>query len=69
MIAQSGLVPGFEVMGNPDDSVFTSFKDQSQLAAWGQMMSALASRYIARYGQDYVRQWRFESWNGKVMWV
>ncbi len=62
-----GLYPGFEVMGNPNGSLFTDFHDPAQLSAWGDMMTALSTRYIARYGLDNVRQWRFESWNGECV--
>eukprot|EP00043_Microstomoeca_roanoka_P012644 m.122801 g.122801 ORF g.122801 m.122801 type:complete len:532 (-) comp15552_c0_seq3:51-1646(-) len=63
MVVDAGLYPGFEVMGNPDGSLFTSFKQDMQLQAWSDLCFELASRYIKRYGVDNVRNWRFESWN------
>jgi hypothetical protein len=70
MVINSGLYPGFEVMGNPQSSseqgLFSSFKEDAQLAGFGDLMKALALRYIALYGADNVRQWRFESWNGAL---
>lgn len=69
MVIDSGLFLGFEVMGNPQSSdekgLFNSLKDASQLTGFGSLVSALAKRYIERYGLANVRQWRFESWNGK----
>ena len=67
IVIDAGLYPGFEVMGNPSGNLFTSFKDDNQLHAWSQMCYELARRYIARYGEDSVRQWRFESWNGWIL--
>lgn len=64
-----GLAPGFELMGNPgnlddrSDRLFTSFQDHGQILAFGELVELVASRYIARYGLEVVRSWRFESWN------
>lgn len=66
MVVDSGLYLGFEVMGNPGDSLFTSFKAKRQLVAWADLLQAVVKRYIGRYGLDHVLQWRFESWNGMV---
>lgn len=63
MLYINGLYPGFEVMGNPQPALFDSLKDPEQLAAWGSLVAALATRYIQRYGAENVRLWRFESWN------
>ena len=60
---------GFEIMGNPRTSpssrvgVYTSWRAPEQLEGWRNMVKALASRYIARYGAAAVASWRFETWN------
>ena len=66
---EHGLRLGFEIMGNPRTSatsrsgVYTSWQDPQQLAGWRDMVRAIASRYIARYGAAVVGLWRFETWN------
>eukprot|EP00936_MAST-01D_sp_MAST-1D-sp1_P001442 g1442.t1 len=66
---EQGLLPGFELMGNPgaaddrSDRIFTSFAEREQVLAWRDLVMATASRYIARFGADVVQRWRFESWN------
>ena len=68
-LTSAGLAPGFEIMGNPgnrddrDDRLFTDFSDHAQILAWKDLVHAVASRYIERYGAPAVRQWRWESWN------
>ncbi|XP_071792677.1 alpha-L-iduronidase-like isoform X1 [Asterias amurensis] len=61
-IWRNGLRPGFEIMGNPSDW-FTDFEDVKQVYAWRDMITALAKRYIVKYGLDYVSEWNFETWN------
>lgn len=62
----AGLSPGFEVMGNPgnaddrSDRLFTDFSQAEQIRAWKDLVHAVASRYIQRYGLATVRKWRFE---------
>ncbi|XP_022096558.1 alpha-L-iduronidase-like isoform X2 [Acanthaster planci] len=58
----NGLRPGFELMGNPSNW-FTDFEDTDQVYVWRDMVTALAKRYIDKYGLDYVAKWNFESWN------
>jgi hypothetical protein len=64
-----GLNPGFELMGNPgnamdrSDRLFTNFSDAAQIEGWRTLVATIAARYVARYGLDVVRKWRFESWN------
>ena len=64
---------GFELMGNPRVQggggsgasrvgVYTSWKDAAQVEGWRAMVTALASRYIGRYGAAAVARWRFETW-------
>ena len=56
-------------MGNPGnkddrtDRLFTTFSDHSQILAWRDMVAAISSRYVHRFGLEYVRTWRWESWN------
>jgi hypothetical protein len=55
------LFPGFEIMGNPgnaperEDRLFTDFSDPQQILAWKDLVHAVASRYINRYGAPVVR--------------
>lgn len=58
----SGLRPGFELMGNPS-GYFTTFDDDSQVKKWKELVTLVGKRYIDRYGLDYVQQWNFETWN------
>lgn len=73
MIAgEFGFNIGFELMGNPpivntDGSlaglVFSDWGNSTQLIAWKAMVSEIARRYIAKYGEDKVANWKFETWN------
>lgn len=63
IVINSGLLPGFEVMGNPGGELFSSFKDDSQVRAWNVFVQVMVQRYLARYGAESVLQWRFESWS------
>lgn len=57
-----GLRPGFELMGNPFSRPL-DFEQPDDLALWKELVEALARHYIERYGEEYVTQWNFESWN------
>ena len=49
--------------GNADDRsdrLFTDFSQPEQISAWKDLVHAVASRYIQRYGLATVRKWRFE---------
>ena len=49
--------------GNADDRsdrLFTDFSQAEQIRAWKDLVHAVASRYIQRYGLATVRKWRFE---------
>ena len=69
LVHENGLHVGFEIMGNPRLSpssrigVYTSWLDPQQLVGWRTMATAIAARYVARYGLASVRRWRFEAWN------
>jgi hypothetical protein len=69
VVLDHGLRLGFEIMGNPRTSptsrtgVYTSWASAEQLAGWRDMVEALASRYIARFGASVVALWRWETWN------
>jgi L-iduronidase len=64
----AGLFPGFEIMGNPgneddrSDRLFTDFSDSKQILAWKDLVHAIASRYVQRYGAETVRQVIARSW-------
>jgi len=63
VVLDHGLRLGFEIMGNPRTSptsrtgVYTSWASAKQLVGWRDMVEALASRYIARYGAAVVELW------------
>jgi L-iduronidase len=58
LIYDSGLVPAFEIMGNPFGNL-KSFEKQS----WSTLVRNLLSRYEGIYGAAEVSQWQFETWN------
>eukprot|EP00051_Salpingoeca_urceolata_P016796 m.225227 g.225227 ORF g.225227 m.225227 type:complete len:667 (+) comp18783_c1_seq10:2107-4107(+) len=62
-VVNAGLKPGFEVMGNPGDSLFDDFGKHDQVMSWHDFIYTLVSRYVQRYGKSEVLAWRFESWN------
>jgi len=62
VLVSKQLKPVFELMGNPSGR-FTDFCDDGQLHMWKDLIFALARRLIARYGQDEVEGWYFETWN------
>jgi L-iduronidase len=72
VITAAGLIPIFELMGNPSEH-FTSFLDRAQLFAWKRLISDLALHLEQRYSPSAVRGWLFESWNepdaGHVDWT
>ncbi|XP_064465808.1 alpha-L-iduronidase-like [Ornithodoros turicata] len=57
-----GLHPGFELMGNPFGEA-VNFEKREDVLRWKAMVTALASHYVDRYGEEYVARWNFESWN------
>ena len=57
-----GLQPGFEVMGNPQNT-FSDFGDQKNLTKWYNLVSSLTKELQTRYGKDEIQKWNFESWN------
>ncbi|XP_067897828.1 alpha-L-iduronidase [Heterodontus francisci] len=59
---QNGLMPGFELMGNPS-GYFTNFEEKTQVFEWKKLITFLAKRYIDMYGVTYVSKWNFETWN------
>ncbi|XP_069782595.1 alpha-L-iduronidase isoform X2 [Narcine bancroftii] len=59
---QNGLIPGFELMGNPS-GYFSNFDEKMQVFEWKKMITSLAQRYINMYGLAYVSKWNFETWN------
>jgi L-iduronidase len=61
------LRPVFEIMGNPS-RIFDNFEDHSQICHWRDMIAALVSRYIQRYGREEVAAWYFETWNEPDLW-
>jgi L-iduronidase len=70
LVREHDLNVGFELMGNPvlgtlfdGPYLFTSWLDPLQISAWKRMVSAIAARYVGRYGLDTVRAWRWETWN------
>lgn len=68
LLKEFNLKPGLQIQGNPSKffksfSSKSSFDYQKELIIWWDLIKSLASRYINRYGADYVRTWNFESWN------
>lgn len=57
-----GLKPGLELMGNPFSRPL-DFEQPDDLALWKELVEAVGRHYIERYGEEYVTQWNFESWN------
>ncbi|XP_077501983.1 alpha-L-iduronidase isoform X2 [Amblyomma americanum] len=57
-----GLKPGLELMGNPFGRPL-DFEQSADLDLWKELVTALGNHYLERYGEDYVAQWNFESWN------
>ncbi|KAG9480607.1 hypothetical protein GDO78_012197 [Eleutherodactylus coqui] len=62
LLAENGLVPGFELMGSPS-GYFTNFEDKVQVFEWRQLIFLTAKRYIEKYGLQHVSTWNFETWN------
>ena len=62
MLWKFDLLPGFELMGNPSD-FFLDFSTQDELNMWYKLIRTMVRRYIQRYGEAWVKQWRFETWN------
>ncbi len=62
VLVENGLIPIFELMGNPS-GYFTDYTDDTQAHAWRDLVQSLAEHYFDRYGQDEVRRWYFETWN------
>jgi len=59
---ENNLLLGFELMGSPSGR-FTDFDNSTQLAEYANLVTEIASRYVQRYGLDYVSRWKFETWN------
>ncbi|XP_072440338.1 alpha-L-iduronidase isoform X1 [Chiloscyllium punctatum] len=62
LLWQYGLMPGFELMGNPS-GYFTNFEEKNQVFEWRKLIMLLARRYIDAYSLAYVSKWNFETWN------
>ncbi|XP_052902702.1 alpha-L-iduronidase [Anopheles moucheti] len=52
------LYPGFELMGVPIGSARPYSPD-----FWLDLVQQLVGRYANRYGVQYLKEWRFETWN------
>jgi len=42
---QNGLMPGFEIMGNPSN-FYTDFENHTQVLLWSDLVYQLAKRYV-----------------------
>ncbi|CAD5116567.1 DgyrCDS5446 [Dimorphilus gyrociliatus] len=62
ILKDSGLQPGFELMGNPS-GFYTNFENKTQVYFWADLIRQIASRYIHKFGITYVKEWIFETWN------
>jgi L-iduronidase len=62
VLVANGLVPFFELMGNPSRS-FSDFEDETQLRALRRLVRDLAVHLVGRYGREHVVTWYFETWN------
>ena len=56
------LTPGFELMGNPSN-FFQDFSSSVELSMWHKLLQTMVRRYFSRYGETWVKKWRFETWN------
>ena len=64
VLLSNGLTPIFELAGKPGDGdYFTDFRHSGRLHAWRRLIAAVAEHLIARYGQEEVRGWYFETWH------
>ncbi len=64
VLVRHSLKPFFELMGFPGGTrAFDDFTDLSLAEAGRHLVRELARHLIARYGQDEVRSWFFETWN------
>lgn len=61
-LVENGLVPFFELMGDPS-GYFSDYKDPVQAEAWKRLVRDLALHYTERYGRKEVESWYFETWN------
>ncbi|XP_071542555.1 alpha-L-iduronidase [Panulirus ornatus] len=62
LLHQYQLHPGFELMGNPGN-IFADLENNTQVLWWRHLVAETASRYVARYGLEWVASWRWETWN------
>lgn len=62
LLIQNGMVPIFEIMGNPNGQ-FSDFNDDLQLRRWRNLVRDLALHVLERYGKQEVENWYFETWN------
>ncbi|KAA0717410.1 Alpha-L-iduronidase [Triplophysa tibetana] len=62
LLWQSGLQPGFELMGSVSNT-FSNFEDKRQVTEWRNLVYLTAKRYMLKYGLGSVSQWNFETWN------
>ena len=62
LLVQNGIVPIFELMGNPGGQ-FHDFNDPVQLDRWKNLVRELAQHLMERYGTAEVERWYFETWN------
>ncbi|XP_055530164.1 alpha-L-iduronidase [Wyeomyia smithii] len=58
-----GLYPDFELMGLPSNVSYEKERSHRFAFFWTDLTMQIASRYLHRYGINYVSNWRFESWN------
>ncbi|XP_075223303.1 alpha-L-iduronidase isoform X2 [Lycorma delicatula] len=63
ILIKYGLRPGFELMGNPGKLFSDINNNNTQVDMWKQLITAIASRYIDRFGVEEVMKWKFETWN------
>ncbi|KAK0050414.1 alpha-L-iduronidase [Biomphalaria pfeifferi] len=62
LIHENELYLIFELMGNPS-GVYTDMENKTQVYWWRDLVAQTAQRYITQYGVEYVREWKFETWN------
>ncbi|XP_066905653.1 alpha-L-iduronidase isoform X3 [Halyomorpha halys] len=62
-IVEDGMKPIIELMVNPETVQKKELIKNGGRYFWKWLTSAVAQRYVDKYGRKYVSEWRFETWN------
>lgn len=58
-----GIRPGFEIMGNPNNTLFSNFDDPAQVHMWADLVEEMFARMVSRFGAAEVKRWNIMAWN------